>query len=127
MILVSVIVKHKKKAVPVAGYENLQPTLETEEKFDTVLYQRMIGSLMYAMTLTRPDIAFVLGCLARHMSNPASRHNLAAKELMRYLRSTLKQKLRFGPERKITIIILSCTLMQTGEVTRLIEKACQGE
>ena len=57
----------------------------------------MIGSLMYAMTLTRPDIAFVLGCLARHTSKPAVLDSHALKELMRYLRSTIQQKLRFGP------------------------------
>jgi hypothetical protein len=31
------------------------------------------------------------------MSNPAKHHGHALKNLMRYLRSTLKQKLRFGP------------------------------
>jgi hypothetical protein len=52
---------------------------------------------MYAMVITRPDIAFVLGRLAQYMSNPTVFHGHAIKNLMRYLRSTIKQKLRFGP------------------------------
>ncbi|GKC22394.1 zinc finger, CCHC-type containing protein [Tanacetum coccineum] len=33
-------------------------------------YSRVFGCLMYAMTCTRPDIAFVVGKLSRHTSNP---------------------------------------------------------
>ncbi|GJZ21908.1 zinc finger, CCHC-type containing protein [Tanacetum coccineum] len=33
-------------------------------------YSRVIGFLMYAMTCTRPDIAFVVGKLSRYTSNP---------------------------------------------------------
>jgi hypothetical protein len=89
--------KHKSKSIPAADYDNLHPATDTDERIDASQYQQIIGSLMYAMTLTRPDIAFVLGCLARYMSDPAIHHGHAVKELMRYLRSTIKQKLRFGP------------------------------
>lgn len=89
--------KHKAKTIPAADYKNLQPAIDGDQKFDVTLYQQMIGSLMYAMTLTRPDIAFVLGYLARYMSNPAIHHGHAMKELMRYIRSTIQQKLRYGP------------------------------
>ncbi|GKD36178.1 zinc finger, CCHC-type containing protein [Tanacetum coccineum] len=34
-------------------------------------YSRVIGCLMYAMTCTKPDIAFSLGKLSRYTSNPA--------------------------------------------------------
>ncbi|GJU90579.1 zinc finger, CCHC-type containing protein, partial [Tanacetum coccineum] len=33
-------------------------------------YSRVIGCLMYAMTCTRPDIAFIVGKLSRYTSNP---------------------------------------------------------
>jgi hypothetical protein len=52
---------------------------------------------MYAMILTRPDIAFTLGKLSQYMSNPCERHGKALKKLLRYLNSTITQKLRFGP------------------------------
>lgn len=52
---------------------------------------------MFAMILTRPDIAFVIGRLSQYMKDPAMHHGVALKSLMRYLRSTVKQRLRFGP------------------------------
>ncbi|KAI0992387.1 hypothetical protein K3495_g15798, partial [Podosphaera aphanis] len=89
--------KYQAKKIPVADYEHLRPTSETDERINTSEYQHVVGKLMYAMILTRPDIAFVLGRLAQHMSNPALHHGHAIKSLMRYLRSTVKQRLRYGP------------------------------
>nr|GEU90483.1 hypothetical protein [Tanacetum cinerariifolium] len=37
-------------------------------------YSKVIGYLMYAMTCTRPDIAFVVGKLSRYTSNLGTRH-----------------------------------------------------
>ncbi|GKA28876.1 zinc finger, CCHC-type containing protein [Tanacetum coccineum] len=37
-------------------------------------YSRVISCLMYAMTCTRPDIAFVVGKLSRYTSNPDTQH-----------------------------------------------------
>ncbi|GJS22014.1 zinc finger, CCHC-type containing protein [Tanacetum coccineum] len=37
-------------------------------------YSRVIGCLMYAMTCTRPGIAFVVGKLSRYTSNPGTQH-----------------------------------------------------
>jgi hypothetical protein len=49
------------------------------------------------MVYTRPDIAFALGRLSQYTAKPAKHHGTALKNLMRYPRSTIKQKLRFGP------------------------------
>ncbi|GJZ08135.1 zinc finger, CCHC-type containing protein [Tanacetum coccineum] len=37
-------------------------------------YSIVIGCLMYAMTCTRPDIAFAVGKLSRYTSNPSTHH-----------------------------------------------------
>ncbi|GJZ14762.1 zinc finger, CCHC-type containing protein [Tanacetum coccineum] len=37
-------------------------------------YFRVIGCLMYAMTCTRPDIAFAVGKLSRYTNNPDTQH-----------------------------------------------------
>ena len=34
-------------------------------------YQQAIGSILYTMTKTRPNIAYAIGLLARFMSNPS--------------------------------------------------------
>ena len=49
------------------------------------------------MVLTRPNVAFAVGCLARYMSKPAIHHGYALKDLIRYLRSIINQRIRFGP------------------------------
>jgi hypothetical protein len=67
-------------------------------------YQQAIGSTIYPMVYTRPDIAFALRRLSQYMTKSAKHYGIALKNLMRYLRSTVKQKLRFGPGRVQTDI-----------------------
>jgi hypothetical protein len=88
---------YKKKAVPANNYDDLRPVTGDDELIDIMEFQQGIGSIMFAMVLTRPDIAFVIGKLSQFMSKPARHHGHALKFLMRYLRSTVKQKLRYGP------------------------------
>ncbi|CAM8895716.1 unnamed protein product [Rhodiola kirilowii] len=52
-------------------------------------YSRVIGSLMYAMTSTRPDIAFAVGKLSRYTSNPSKDHWRAVHRVLRYLKGTM--------------------------------------
>ncbi|KAI1006361.1 hypothetical protein K3495_g1864 [Podosphaera aphanis] len=91
--------QHKKKKIPVTDYESLRPASKQDTRINVTGYQQAIGSLMYAMVLTRPDIAFVLGKLSQYMSDPAQHHGSALKKLMRYLKATVSQKLRYGPGR----------------------------
>jgi hypothetical protein len=51
-------------------------------------YAEAIGSLMYAMVCTRPDIAFAVGVLARNTTQPTTQHWMAVKRLLRYLRAS---------------------------------------
>ena len=39
-----------------------------------VEYSRIIGSLMYLMSCTRPDLAYAVSRLSRYTSNPSSEH-----------------------------------------------------
>jgi hypothetical protein len=48
-------------------------------KIDTHLYQSMLGSIMYAMTGTHPDIVFAIGYLSQHASAPSTEHLSALK------------------------------------------------
>jgi hypothetical protein len=58
-----------------------------------------MGSLIFAMILTRPNIAFLLGKLSQHINNLYEQHGKALKKLIRYLNFTTSQKLCFGPGR----------------------------
>lgn len=88
--------KYRKRGTPMRDYDNLIPTQPEEERHNANEYQQVIGSLMYAMVHTRPDIAFALGKLSQHMQNPSEKHWTYLKALMRYIRSSLCLRLRFG-------------------------------
>ena len=61
-----------------------------------VPYSSTVGSLMYAMICTRPDIAYAVGVVSRYMSNPGKKHWEAVKGVMRYLNGTKKLCICFG-------------------------------
>ena len=63
-------------------------TQEEEEDMSHVPCASAVGSLMYAMVCTRPDIADAVGVLSRFMSKPRKQHWTAVKQLFRYLCST---------------------------------------
>jgi hypothetical protein len=52
-------------------------------------YTRVIGYLMYAMTCTRPDIAYAVGKMSRYTSNPSHIHWNVVHRILRYLRRTM--------------------------------------
>ena len=47
---------------------------EEEEDMSHVPYASVVGSLMYGMVCTRPDIAHAVGVLSRYMSKPGKEH-----------------------------------------------------
>ena len=54
--------------------EQCPKTDEEIEEMARVPYASAVGSLMYAMVCTRPDIAQAVGVLSRYMSNPGRDH-----------------------------------------------------
>ncbi|GJX15012.1 zinc finger, CCHC-type containing protein [Tanacetum coccineum] len=58
-------------------------------------YSRAIGCLMYVMTSTRPDIAYVVRKLSRFTSNPSNHHWEAIIRVFRYLKKTMKYGLSY--------------------------------
>ena len=53
-----------------------------------VPYASAVGSLMYAMLCTRPDICYAVGVVSRFQSNPGPDHWIAVKHILKYLRRT---------------------------------------
>ncbi|RVW41557.1 Retrovirus-related Pol polyprotein from transposon TNT 1-94 [Vitis vinifera] len=58
------------------------------ESVSQVEYSRLIGSLMYLMSCTRPDIAYAVGKLSRYTSNPGAKHWQGIIRVLKYLRFT---------------------------------------
>ena len=61
---------------------------ESPELDDANLYRQMVGSLIYVMTGTRPDLCYIVTRLAQHMSKPTIANLSAAKHALRYLKGT---------------------------------------
>ena len=53
-------------------------TPDEQEKMSAIPYASAIGSIMYAMLCTRPDVAYALSVTSRYQSNPGEAHWVAA-------------------------------------------------
>ena len=60
-----------------------------------VPYASAVGSLMYAMVCTRPDIAHAVGFVSKFLSNPGKEHWEGVKWKLRYLKGTSKMHFSF--------------------------------
>eukprot|EP00253_Pinus_taeda_P027007 PITA_27007 len=83
--------KQVKVPIPVGvrlSVEQCPKTQEEEEDMSRVPYASAVGSLMYAMVCTRPNIAHAVGVLSRFMSKPGKEHWTTMSRVFRYLRGT---------------------------------------
>jgi hypothetical protein len=71
-------------------------TQEEIEYISMVLYSSKIGSLMYAMVCTRPDIAHAVGVMSMYINNPGKEHWEVVQWILGYLRGTATHALCFG-------------------------------
>ncbi|XP_039134202.1 secreted RxLR effector protein 161-like [Dioscorea cayenensis subsp. rotundata] len=62
---------------------------------DPTCYRHLVGSLVY-LTLTRPDIAYVVHVLSQFVSAPTYVHYAHLLRLLRYLRTTPSRGLLFS-------------------------------
>jgi hypothetical protein len=73
-------------------------TLEMREaghQVDSTLYQSIVGTIMFAATTTRPDLAFSASVLAQFNSDPRERHLDAALRTLQYGISTSHMVIRY--------------------------------
>ena len=60
-------------------------------RMSRVPYASVVGSIMYAMTCTRLDVAYSLGVVSRYQSDPRQNHWKVVKAILKYLRNTKDQ------------------------------------
>lgn len=68
-------------------------------------YRGVVGALLYLAVYTRPDISYSVGVLSQFLDNPGMTHWIAAKRVLRYLKSTINCALTYCHDK--TGIILS--------------------
>ncbi|PKI65886.1 hypothetical protein CRG98_013706 [Punica granatum] len=66
-------------------------------------YASAIGSIMYAMLCTRPDVSYALSMTSRYQSNPGERQWIAVKNIIKYLRRTKEMFLVYGGEEELVV------------------------
>ncbi|KAJ9552609.1 hypothetical protein OSB04_016654 [Centaurea solstitialis] len=69
---------------------------QDQDKMKSVPYASAIGSIMYAMLCTRPDVAYSVSVTSRYQQNPGEPHWVAVKNILKYLRRTKDMFLVFG-------------------------------
>jgi len=77
-----------------------------QHQADQRLYQSLVGSLMYLMTVMRPDLAFTFSTVSKFNSAPTDKHLFAAKHVLRYLKQTSKLGLNYRHSESRSPVIL---------------------
>ena len=83
------------KAIPCTPGINKELSHDSKVLTDVKLYRGMVGSLIYVMTATRPDLCYVVTLLSQHMAKPTQAHLNLCKQVLKYLKGTKSYELRY--------------------------------
>ena len=76
---------------------------DNEMERRTTYLQQIIGSLMYLMLGTRPDLAAAVGIVSQFASRPSSAHLHAAQHILKYVKGTTNLKLHYKQKGELTL------------------------
>ena len=90
------------KSIDTPCGSGIQLQKATEEEYKQVCdsnfpYREVVGSLIYLMTATRPDISWTVSKLSQFLDKPGPPHVTAAKRLLRYIKGTLSYSITYTP------------------------------
>ena len=78
-------------------------TVNDREAMSKVPYASAIGSIMYAMLCTRPDVSNALSLTSRYQSDPGVEHWTAVKNILKYLNRTKEMFLVYGGDEQLVV------------------------
>jgi hypothetical protein len=81
--------------VPLDPNTKLKMNVNKDDEMVKVPYQQVVGSLMYAMLCSLPNLAYPRNVVSQHMANPSLEHWIAVKTHFSILAGTLEFKLCF--------------------------------
>ena len=88
----------------VTGQKLRETRSESVKELKDTPYRSAIGSLMYLMVSTRPDLASAIGLLSRYMEGRNSTQWEAVKRVFRYVQATKEYGLKFSREGKFNLV-----------------------
>ncbi|GKB72361.1 putative RNA-directed DNA polymerase [Tanacetum coccineum] len=115
------IYKDRSKHLIRLSQETKDLCLKTNEELDImsrVPYASAVGSIMYAMTCTRPDVSFALSMVSPHQQNPGEGHWTSVMNILMYLRNTKDMFLVYGGEKELRVTGYCDTSWQTNKDDR---------
>jgi hypothetical protein len=88
-------------STPIAPHFKLSsaqcPTKDEDLKYmSKVPYSSVVGSFMYVMVCSHPDLSYAMSLVSRYMANPGRTHWEAVKWIFKYLCGTSNACLQFG-------------------------------
>ncbi|WVZ52526.1 hypothetical protein U9M48_003574, partial [Paspalum notatum var. saurae] len=78
-------------------------TTDEQKRTSEIPYASTIGSIMYAMICTHPDVFFALSVTSRYQSCRGEGHCIAVMNILKYLRRTKDVFLVFGGEEELVV------------------------
>ena len=82
---------------------NVLKTVDERVQMSNVPYASAVGSIMYAMLCTRPDVSYALSVCSRYQSDPGLAHWAAVKNILKYLRRTKDMLLVYGGDEELVV------------------------
>jgi hypothetical protein len=80
------------------------PTMANEwERMSKVPYASTIGSIMYAMISTHPDVSYAISATSRYQADPGEGHWTVVKGILKYLRRTKDMFLVYGGKEELVV------------------------
>ncbi|KAI0996963.1 hypothetical protein K3495_g11220 [Podosphaera aphanis] len=90
-------------STPIEPNHRLRAAQQGEDRANGTYYQQIIGSVMYLVSATRPDLAYTISHLSQFSSDPSKTHLGAAKRILRYLKGTVNRKLFYKYETPLVL------------------------
>ena len=78
-------------------------TTEDRKKMSVIPYASAIGSIMYVMLCTRPDVSLAISMAGRFQSDPGVEHWTAVKNILKYLKRTKEMFLVYGGDQELIV------------------------
>ncbi len=78
-------------------------TPQERERMSKIPYASAIGSIMYAMLCTRPDVSYALSMTSRYQVDPGECHWTTVKNILKYLRRTKDTFPIYGGEEELSV------------------------
>lgn len=92
-------------AVPVSTPAETTTPVGVQDGQTVVTYpfREAVGSLMYLAVATRPDIAFAISSVSRHLENPSPADVTAVRRVMKYIKGTANLGIFFDSQCEINL------------------------